>query len=42
MQISSLPAGGTVGVVESEVSPVTAVHNEALRSQTLYQTLHAR
>ncbi len=43
MQINSLPAGGTVGVVEILVSLVTAVHKAALSSQTLlYQILHAR
>ncbi len=43
MQINSLPAGGAVGVVESEVSTVTAEHKTELRSQTLlYQTLYAR
>ncbi len=42
MQINSLPAGGGVVVIESEVSPVT-LHKTELRSQTLlYQTLHAR
>ncbi len=39
MQINSLPAGGAVGVVESEVSLVT-LYTKQLRSQTqLYQTL---
>ncbi len=32
MQIHSLPAGGAL---KREVSPVTAVHKAALRSQTL-------
>ncbi len=43
MQIQSLPAGGAFSVGQTEVSPVTAVHKAALRSQTLlYQALHAR
>ncbi len=43
MQINSLPAGGAVGVVESDVSPGNAVHKAELCSQTLlYQTLYAR
>ncbi len=40
---NSLPAGGTVGAGEIEVSPGNTVHKAELRSQTLlYQTLHAR
>ncbi len=41
MKIYYLPAGGTVGAGELEVSPI--IHKTELRSQTLlYQTLHAK